>query len=365
MKLSFVIWPVITAVLLLRCNSKTTENIEDAELIWNHYSSIHNHFKTNKDVWGNYTLDLAFESMLAYHRHCGKRNFDDTVLMIMDKRNYHPKDTIPYENQPFCSLSFALFESTGDSSYLNGYVHETREMINDARYSSEGAILHQGALLIDYLQEYSSRLAKTGYITGNEEYFKMAVSQYQLYRNILRNPDDGLYAQGRGWIQDDSMALSPGAWSRGHGWLMRGMVTTMQFLPDNSDYFKNMKQFLNELASSLVEVQDEDGMWHQLPGLPFEQSYPETSGTGMIAYYMAIAIMHGWLDDTYRKPTLNAVNGMKDFIGKDGTLYGTCMGPGPLTSLDNYIRNKALPDDHHAAQAFFYALAAECILYSV
>lgn len=352
------------------CNShyNSKQNpITISDSIVNHFLSLHNHFQTTRDAFGNYTLDLAFEGMLAVDRALNEDRYLPLVLGVMEKRNLSPSDTVPYKNQPFGCITFELFRATNDSDYLAPFIFESRKFYSEITRTPEGAICLKRDqpgryLLIDYLQEYASRMAKLGHFTGDEQYYKECVSQFELYRTLLRNPETGLYSQGRGWLEDSTL-ISPSAWSRGHGWLIRGMVRSLEYLPPGSDYQKRLIKLLHEFATDLLRVQDEDGMWHQLLHLPFEDSFPETSGTAFISYYISLAIQKGYLP---RKPfsesAIKAFSELRKYIDSDGTIHGTCKGPGPLYAIDDWYRTPAGPDDEHAFGTMLFGLAGEILM---
>ncbi len=359
------------------CNNrvdKTTQESDSPDAIIQkvvgHFFEKHNNFSTQKDAWGGYTMDITFEAMLFYDLHTGKNLYTGTVSDIMKLRKREPSDTVSYRSQPFCSYNYALLKATGNDDYINPYISETVRMMKEVKRTSEGAIqLHHkdktsegDYVLIDYIQEYCSRVARAGSLKGDTLFFKESIDQFKIYRSLLRNPETGLYSQGRGWLPDTT-ELSPGAWSRGHGWLMRGIVPAMEAVPFQSSYYYRLQTALKELADALLKVQDENGMWHQLLHLSFDKSYPETSGTGMIAYNLAVAYKKGFLkDEKYRDAALLSANELKKYITDDGVVLGTCKGPGPLRSIENYLNNPAEPDDHHGAQAIIYGMLAEIIL---
>lgn len=339
---------------------------ETVNKVASHFMEGYNYFQSEQDVWGNYTLDLTLESLLLFDHYTGGKEYTSKVLKIMEMRGLQPGDTVDYKTQPFCSIDFTLFIVTQNQDYVQPYVHQTNLMMEQVGRTREGAICHSHKgdtnMLIDYLQEYASRVAKTGYLIDNEMYYNEAVHQFKLYERILRDPQTGLWSQGRGWLEEE-MELSPGAWSRGHGWLIRGLVTTLMHLPEGSNWQQDLTLVLQRLCDALLEVQDENGMWHQLLDYPFEVSAPETSGTGMIAYYMALAIEHGYIEAArYKGPVLKAINAMKTYVKADGTITYTCKGPGPLYSVEGYVGNIPEPDDHHGPQAFIYAMIGETIL---
>ena len=337
-----------------------------AQRVVDHFIQQHNHFESASDAWGNYTLDLTLESMLLYDFYTESNNFTPVVKNVMKLRNLSPSDTISYRSQPFCSINYTLYKVTKDREYIAPYVYETNKMMAEVGRTMEGAIClttkTDTNMLIDYLQEYASRVAKTGFLTGQEKYFEEAVNQFLLYERILRNPVNGLWSQGRGWLENE-MELSPGAWSRGHGWLLRGLVTTMMHLPENSHWQRQLQPVLESVSKALLNVQDSAGMWHQLLDYPIKISAPETSGTGMIAYYLTQAMKHGYLSrDVFETPVFTSIDAMKSYVLENGTITYTCKGPGPLYSVEDYISYIPESDDEHGAQAFIYAMLAEILL---
>ncbi len=337
-----------------------------------HFFESHNNFSTQKSVWGGYTMDITFEAMLFYDIYTGKNLYTKKVSDIMTLRNLKPSDTVSYKSQPFGSYNYALYKATGNKEYVNPYVSETIKMMKEVKRSPEGAVMihHKNKtektgryyVLIDYIQEYCSRVARAGALTRDTLFYKESTEQYEIYRDLLRNPENGLYSQGRGWLADTTK-LSPGAWSRGHGWLMRGIVPAMEAVPFQSTYYYRLQAVLKEMADALLKVQDKNGMWHQLPHLSFDKSYPETSGTGMIAYYLAVAYKKGFLkDEKYRDAALLAAKELRNYVTDDGIVLGACKGPGPLRTIEPWLNKPALPDDHHGPQAIIYGMLAEIIL---
>jgi rhamnogalacturonyl hydrolase YesR len=124
-----------------------------------------------------------------------------------------------------------------------------------------------------------------------------------------------------------------------------------------------MQGYLKELADALLEVQDANGMWHQLLHLPFDKSYPESSGTALICYNLAKAYREGFLaDEKYRAAALQAFEGLKHFVTEDGVVLAACEGPGPLQSIDNYLGKEAQPDDPHGSPAVLFACSGKILL---
>ncbi len=343
----------------------TKEKPQDtAEKVINHWIKIHNNIEKPIDVPFLYVYDVTLESMMVYGNYTGDDKYLKLTEKVMGLRGISPEDTIPFRLQPFCSINFLLGEYSKNKDWFKGFIVGSERMRNEVHRTEEGAIMlnHEGNhyVLIDYLQEYTSRMAKTGYLTNDESYFEEVVKQFSLYRSIVKYPETGLYSQGRGWL-DDKTELSPGAWSRGHGWVLRGLVTSMLYMPEK--YQNKLKPILKEVAEALMKVQADDGMWHIMLHLPVEMSAPDVSGTGMIAYYLATAIDKGWLTASeYEKKVKKASLKLQDFVSDKGEIISSSKGPGPLYSTEDYINYTPEIDEKHGFQGMIYGMLAQLIL---
>lgn len=339
--------------------SQTPEKI--IEKVTAHWLELHNSFEEPQGVWGNYTLDLTLESLLFYDEKQNGEEYTGIVKEVFKKRGISPGDTISYKTQPFCSINFTLGMTTGNDEWFDGFIAESYRMYNEVARSPEGAIMinHKGndRILIDYLQEYASRMAKTAYLTENTLLFSECVNQFLIYESLLRDSKTGLWSQGQGWCED-STELGQGAWSRGHGWLLRGLVTSMEYLPE--EYKSQLQPVLQRLSYSLLQVQAKSGIYHILLNLPVNKSAPDVSGTGMIAYYLSVAVNNGWLDENdFRKCILKATDMMKKYVTIKGEVLSSSKGPGPLCDYKEYIGYEPEIDEKHGFQGVIYGMMGE------
>jgi len=319
-------------------------------------------------VWGNYSLDIALEAMLEFDRVADCPELRDYALGVVAKRGW-PGESPVYTAQPFCHLNYKVYEITEDAAYIQPFVSESERYRKEVTRSPEGAVAHYADqpgrhLLIDQLQDYTARMAQTGKLTGDKIYFSECAEQFRIYRSIVRDPETGLWGQGRGWL-DDPMALSPGAWSRGQGWLIRGLVDSLCALPPDSAEFAEVRGYLQELAEALVAAQAPDGMWHQLVHLPPEQSAPDSTGTGLIIYNFARALDEGFLDDPcFRQSAEKAFDALVNYVTPEGVILQACPGPGPLTSIEPYLGKDGKIEDgeSHGPFCVIYACAGKVLL---
>ncbi len=325
---------------------------------------------------GNYPLYLIWEAMLEVGRVTGDPAYSNYVFQIVNnKPGWAPGDSIEYDSPPFCHLDYKLYQISGNTNYLPNFIAQSEIYRTNLTRSVEGAIQHdpnwppdpdgQHALLIDRMQDYASRMAQTGLLTGDTNWYAECALQFRLYRQILRDPVSGLYSQGRGFIEDDPDELSPGAWSRGHGWLLRGMVDSLMALPPGSAEFTEVQGYLQETVDALLAVQDESGMWHQLLHLPFSESYPDSTGTGLILYNIALALHEGFLSGAnVEQACEKAYDGLLNYVTADGLILQACPGPGPLRETESYTRTPGRTEDgeSHGPFCVLFACAGKILL---
>jgi rhamnogalacturonyl hydrolase YesR len=316
-------------------------------------------------VWGNYTVDLTLDALLELYEVTGDDRYRDYVMGIMFRRNIRMEDPIPYETQPFGHLNYRLWLATGDDRIKQPFVDETAAYRREAERSEDGLLLHRGLpesppqVLVDAMQDYASRMARTGKITGDASCFEECVEQFRLYRDVLRDPENGLWRQGRA-AEPGPQAIAPHAWSRGHGWILRGLTDALTALPENSSYFRALHAMCVDLLDALLHRQDEQGMWHVLPDLPMESSSPETSGTALIGRALYTGLARGWIEGRhYEQAADKAFRAVARRVDPDGWVHGVCIGPGPLPDyVDRYLETDFVPCEEHGSFSVLYLCAA-------
>lgn len=328
--------------------------------IINRYLQRHNNFETGQDVWGDYTLDLTLEAIINTALESNDTTFYPLVNRYFRLKNYEFLQTQAFENIPFCDVYFSYFQLKKDRSFIAPYVKESYRVLQTTSRTTEGAvcIMHNGKpyMLIDFLQNYMTRMARSGYLTGDTVFYSEAYNQLKIYTEKLQYPDSKLYSQGLGWLENKNK-ISPSAWLRGQGWMMRGFVNTLNMIPKNSVYFREIKKIFHGFAEGLLKRQSKSGMWHNLPLLPENESYPEVSGSAMIAYYMLQAYNKGYLSDKkFKLAALRTKSEIRKYIQSDFSIRNISPGPGTLYGIEEYKKNAEI-DNPHGIQAVLLLLS--------
>jgi rhamnogalacturonyl hydrolase YesR len=115
------------------------------------------------------------------------------------------------------------------------------------------------------------------------------------------------------------------------------------------------------MMKTLVEYQAEDGMWRQL--IDKEESFKETSSTGMFGFAMTVGVKKGFLsDEPYHNAYIKAWNALTKYIDKDGKVQEVCVGTGQSTDINFYLTRPRITGDLHGQAPilwFAYSLIAK------
>ena len=309
----------------------------------------------------NYVTLLLIESAFDLSQVTGDPQYGAWAEQWLSTRSIFPETLISWRTEPFENISYVLWRESLDPRAEAHFLDETAALRQMIPRNAKGAILHQhrdnpGRLLIDRLQAVMLRFAQAGDLTQDSAWFQEVGRQADLYAAELRDPRNGLYSQGRGWAGPPEEMLSPGAWSRGHGWLMRGFVKSLDYLPRNSESYRAVQGHLEDLAEALLPLQDPEGVWHALLDQPWEDSAVESSGTGLIAGYLLRAVRLGHLPEyPYREAAMRAVDSLTGFVDSEGIVLHACPGPGPLYSISGYYNQAFHDDEAHGRFALMVA----------
>ena len=192
-------------------------------------------------------------------------------------------------------------------------------------------------------------LAKAGALSGDRKYFDMAARHFFYMQKIVGRPD-GLYRH---------QASTDAAWGRGNGFPALGLALTLTNFPkDHPDYPALLAAFQKHMKA-LSQYQDENGMFREV--IDYPGSYPEYSGTTMIATAMMRGIRRGWLDASVYQPIVNrAWQAILIRTASDGRLFDVSESTGTRgLTLQDYLRRTAILDLDTRGGAFAMILATE------
>ena len=192
-------------------------------------------------------------------------------------------------------------------------------------------------------------LAKAGALSGERRYFDMAARHFAFMQTIVRRPD-GLYRH---------QASTDAAWGRGNGFPALGLALTLSDFPKDHPGYAALVAAFQRHMQALAPFQDENGMFREVVDVP--GSYPEYSGTAMIATAMMRGIRKGWLAaSTYQPIVDRAWHAILLRTASDGSLFDVAESTGTrgLTQKD-YLRRAAILGADPRGGAFAMLFATE------
>lgn len=225
------------------------------------------------------------------------------------------------------------------ADYIAGYMRNNQSRLEDGafvRRNPENSLMDE-TLWADDLYMSVPFLCRYYQLTGDAFYVEDAAKQLILYHKYLYRPDLKIMSHVFDFKVRKATEVS---WGRGNGWVAFSFSELLAVLPEEHKDRPRLLEIFNELCEGYLQLQDEEGMWHQV--LTDFESYPETSCTSMFAYAFARGVRYGWLKNqtAYTNAALKAWEGLsKVSIDYLGNIYGVCRGSG-FSFTEYYYKNE-------------------------
>ncbi len=187
-------------------------------------------------------------------------------------------------------------------------------------------------------------LVQAGRLIGDTKYFDMADRHLKFMLNLnVRN--DGLH-------QHSPLDPEHTAWGRGNGFPALGLALSISDMPANSQHLPSMAAAYRDHLLTMIDHQDEMGMWHQIVDRP--ESYREFTSTCMTTFAIVRGLRNNRLDrQTFEPFVQRAWESIKCRIGPNGNLVDVCTGTGKQKNRRAYYDRTAIlgKDDRGGAMA--------------
>lgn len=271
-------------------------------------------------------------------KYCGMTGDKKTMTDLISRYDRVTSEKIPntanhVDVNVYGILPLEVFIQTRDTAYLrqglyfadgqwknplpDGLTSQTRYWIDDI-------------YMIGILQVQAYRA------TGNMIYLERAALEIDSYIRKLQQPN-GLFFHGTD---------APFFWGRGNGWVAAGFAELLSVLPEMNPHYASIFNAYKKMMKTLLENQDEDGMWRQL--IDNQESFKETSSTAMFGFAMSLGVRKGLLpEEPYKTAYLKAWNALTGYIGKDGKIREVCVGTGQSKDMEFYLTRPRVTGDLH------------------
>jgi len=176
--------------------------------------------------------------------------------------------------------------------------------------------------------------------TGDRKYIQYLDEEWVKTSERLYDTKEHLYARDSTYLTKTEVNGKKMFWSRGNGWVMAGIIRTLQYLHKDDPARAKYIQQLRAMAARVAQIQSPDGLWRA--GLLDPSSYdlPEVSGSAFFIYAMAAGVNEGILDaKTYTPVIAKAWAGLLHHVYADGRLgciQQTGAEPAPFKASASY-----------------------------
>jgi rhamnogalacturonyl hydrolase YesR len=140
--------------------------------------------------------------------------------------------------------------------------------------------------------------------TGDPRYLDFAVSRWWRTTDFLYDKQEHLFYRDSTYFAKREANGRKVFWSRGNGWVMAGLVRTLQFLPADHPDAPRFEGLFKEMAGAVLSCQQPDGLWRASLLDPAGYPLKETSGSGFYVYALAWGVNQGLLDRVRFEPAV-------------------------------------------------------------
>ena len=306
-------------------------------------------YQTNKRPFVIYTEACAWYGALNVAKEIGDKDLKTRLVKKFDRfltedgaKYISPQAHVDYRVIGIVPLE--LYLQTKERRYLDfgqGSADKQWDKTTPDGITAEARYWIDDMYMITAIQTQAYRA------TGDKKYIERAAKTMVAYLDKLQQPN-GLFFHA-----PDAQFY----WSRGNGWQAAGMSELLISLPKNHPLRQRIMNCYLKMMSSLLKYQGVDGLWHQL--LDKDESWAETSGTGMITFAMVTGVKRGWLPKKIYGPAARkAWLGLVKHIDADANVTDVCEGTNKGFSVEYYMdRKRRIGDLHGQAATLWSAMA--------
>jgi unsaturated rhamnogalacturonyl hydrolase len=176
--------------------------------------------------------------------------------------------------------------------------------------------------------------------TGDRKYINYLDREWAKTSDLLYDTKEHLYARDSSYLTKTEANGKKMFWSRGNGWVMGGIVRTLEYMPKDDPARDKYIAQLREMAARVAQLQGPDGLWRAGLLDPADYDLPEVSGSALMTFAIAAGINDGFLSaKTYRPVIEKAWAGMLHHVYADGRLgciQQTGAEPAPYKATASY-----------------------------
>ena len=146
--------------------------------------------------------------------------------------------------------------------------------------------------------------AKMANVKGRNDYLKFMHSEYKTTYKHLYDKQENLFYRDDRYFKMKEANGAKVFWGRGNGWVIGGLPTIIQEVPNDWKEKGFYETLFIEMATKIASLQDENGYWHASLLDPMSYPNPETSSSAFFTYALAWGVNNGYLNKEKFQPVV-------------------------------------------------------------
>jgi unsaturated rhamnogalacturonyl hydrolase len=286
-------------------------------------------------IW---TSSVLYTGLLAASDATGDARYRDAVFEMAEKYHWETRHHLPNADD----------QSVGQA-YLELYLHGQKknpEWIKPIQSELDASITAPEDpqripfWWCDALFMAPPVWARMYAATGEGKYLDYLDQQWSKTYNLLYDHEQHLFFRDATFLKKTDVNGKEIFWSRGNGWVMGGIVRTLQYMPKDDKRRATYIALLQEMAERVKSLQGKDGLWHASLLDSEDYPLPEVSGSALFTYSIAWGINEHLLDKKLYTPVVQkAWRGMLSHVyadGRIGCIQQTGAAPAHYRSTASY-----------------------------
>ena len=338
----------------------------------------------DKPVW-SYPNGLVLKGTQELFKKTGKEVYHDYIFSYTDAlidstgniKTYKP-ETKNLAMLKSGHVLLWLYEKTGEEKYKKAADKLINQLIDQPRTKS-GGFWHKkrytNQMWLDGLymaHPFYARYAGEFEKDSAQKVYDDIIHQFDLTQKHHLDKETGLLYHGWDESKEQKWAnpktgTSPNFWSRAMGWYGMALVDVLDYLPEDYKERKKIIGYLRDFAETVVNYQDESGLWYQVLDRQQEEgNYLEASGSAMFVYTLAKGGRKGYLNKSYLEDAdkgyrgiLNKLISVEDngIVNLNQVCAVAGLGGDPYRdgSFEYYVNEEIRPNDPKGTGPFILA----------
>ncbi len=260
--------------------------------------------------WGE---GLLLYALLRLDERLGEARYQGFVEAYFARHAARARARVTWSDEcPPGLAALELYLLTRRSEYW-ALAETVARYLRTARPTRDGGLNHFGVSLwsrfypqsmwVDSLMMYAVFAARFGRALNDAELLRFGAEQPVLFARVLRDGETGLFRHAWWVRRRRAVPAGSGSWLRGNGWVMASLVEVLDTLPAAYPGRDVLVDLCAKLAAALVPYQLASGLFPTVLG---RASYPETSGTALLACALLRGVDAGYLPAELAAPAERA-----------------------------------------------------------